>query len=467
MDLIASIPMVGGLLSVVIPFIIAISIVVFVHELGHLLVGRMAGIHARKFSIGFGPALIARTDRHGTVWQVAAIPLGGMVLFLGEADGIHKKDEVDGEESSTETAAAREERAEIEAIPEELREKSFDRASVAGRAATIFAGPFFNFVLAAILFAGVALWSGIEAQPLRVGELVEVPGQPNELELGDEILAVNGVAVASMSGFSQAVRNMETPAPVTLDILRDGREMEVRSPYPLAPVVAFIQPFSAASRAGIQPDDLIQSVNGTPIMSFRELLEAVETSEGNPLALGILRDGRETAITLAPEVVDTETVDGFEKRYRIGVGMDRTITPALTTPGPVEAIRLGVTGVWQVISVSGKAIKHLFLGNLGLDNIQGPIGIAQLSGEQAKLGVIDFVQFVGVISVSIGFLNLFPIPILDGGRLVFIAYEAVVGRPPPDRLLDVVMPVGLAMVLLLMLFATYNDLIRLAANLTS
>ncbi len=451
MEMIASIPLIGGLLSNVFPFIVALSVVVFIHEYGHYIVGRWCGIHARKFSVGFGPALISRTDRHGTVWQVAAIPLGGMVQFLGDADG-----------------ASRADKEALADMDPALLEKTFHGAAVWRRFLTVAAGPVFNFVLSMVLFAGLALALGVARDDARIGEVTQVDGLENPLQTGDLVVAFNGEQVQDYAELTEMIRAMEAPAPIDLTVERDGDRLDFTAPYPFAPLIVVVQPFSAASKSDLQIGDLITHVNGQEIASSSQLLQAVDTSEGNTLALQILREGEVINMDLTPETMAVETEDGgYAERYRIGISLTSLMLPATRTPGVLEALSVGVSEVMRVITGSLNGIKHMILGDIGVDNLQGPIGIAQVSGESAKLGFAQFISFVAIISTAIGLLNLFPIPVLDGGHLTMFTYEALTGRQLSERVLNVIMPVGLAMVLLLMLFATYNDLIRLAASLTS
>ena len=450
-ELISSIPLIGGFLSVVVPFIFVLLIVVYVHEMGHYLVGRWCGIHAETFSLGMGPVLASRIDKHGTKWQLAAIPIGGLVKFLGDADGA--------------STADHDALADMDAS---TRSKTFHGASVLRRALTVAAGPVFNFILSILVFGSLLMYQGTASEDPVLGEVVEIPGVDNPLRAGDRLLSANGQPISTLVDFYDIGKEMAVPGPLQVVVLRDGAEMTLEAPYPALPLIYQVVPFSAASRSDIQSGDFITAIDGVPISSFNELLNAVETSDGKTLNLDMLRDGERISVALAPTPEPVELEDGsFTENWRIGVSLNPVYYPEKDYPGPIEGLKLGTLEVYNFISSSLNSIKHIFLGNLGADNLQGPIGIAQISGAQAEQGLVALIYLIGFISTAIGLINLFPVPVLDGGHLCFFAYEAVAGRPPSQKAMNLIMPVGLAMVLLLMLFATYNDLVRLATQFMS
>lgn len=450
-ELISSIPLIGGLLAVVIPFIFVLAIVVFVHEFGHYIVGRWCGIHAVTFSLGMGPVITSRVDKHGTKWQLAAIPIGGLVKFLGDADGASNAD--------------------LEALAkmdEATKAKSFHGAAVWKRMLTVAAGPVFNFALSIFIFTGLVLYTGVPTEEPELGKVFEISGVENPLHSGDIFVSAQGQPITEIADLYKISREMQAPGAMDVSIRRDGELMELSVPYPSPPLIDQIAPFSAAGRADLRSGDYITAIDGVAIVSYVELLAAVEGSEGKPLALDILRDGEAIKISLAPTSEPVQTEDGeFTENWRIGVSLTPIYYPQGHTPGVFKALGLGAKEVLRVITGSLSSIKHIFLGNLSAKNLQGPIGIAQISGSQAAVSLIALISFIGVISTAVGMINLFPIPILDGGHLCFFAYEAVTGKPPGEKAMGLIMPVGLAMVLLLMLFATYNDLVRLATQFMS
>jgi regulator of sigma E protease len=294
-----------------------------------------------------------------------------------------------------------------------------------------------------------------------VGELRDVP-VVNELQEGDRILRIAGTAPPdfdqsdAFSTFSEALpRTPELPYLVE----RDGREVEVTGPYPYPPIVTQVMPQSAAIAAGLKRGDVITAVNGQEIAAFEELREIVEGSDGAPLDLTVWRDGETVALTLEPRRTDEpQPGGGFETHWRIGIIGGLVFEPAKQMVGPLEAAWAGIAQVFTVIQGSLSGLWHMITGAISSCNLSGPIGIAETSGAMASQGAMSFIWFIAVLSTAVGLLNLFPIPILDGGHLVFYAYEAVSGRPPSDRALQVLMGAGLAMILGLMAFAVTNDL---------
>ncbi|MHA3913360.1 RIP metalloprotease RseP [Halovulum sp. GXIMD14793] len=450
-ELFSTIPFIGPFLFYCIAFVFVLSIVIFVHEMGHYLVGRWCGIHAVKFSIGMGPVLASTYDKRGTKWQVAAIPIGGMVQFLGDADG-----------------ASRADTEELADMDEETLKKSFHGSAIWKRMATVAAGPVANFILSAVVFAVLAMSIGLRSEKPLIGEVLELPGVENPLEPGDIIQSVNGKEVATMQAVFEAASEMEVPAPMQMRILRDGAELNLTVPYVMPALVGRAEIFTAARKAGIQGGDLITAIDGEEVVAFRQLLAAVEASEGKELKLTIQRDGEELIIPVAPKATEYETEDGtFATNYRIGVSLSSIYSTVMERLAPVDAIKFGVWRVYDVARSSLNAVWHIITGGLSAKNLQGPLGIAQLSGEQAKLGFAELIFLVGVISTAVGLVNLFPVPILDGGHLCFFTWEAITGKPPTEKAMQMIMPVGLAMVVLLMLFATYNDLLRLVEQFSS
>ncbi len=448
MDLIASIPLIGGFLSVVLPFLVVISIVVFIHEYGHYIVGRWCGIHAETFSLGFGRVLTSWTDKRGTRWQIAALPLGGYVKFLGDADPSSRTDD-----------------AALAAMSEHDRSRSFPGAAIWKRMLTVVAGPVANFILSAVVFAGLAMWSGLVITPPTFGEIDRAQlGEEVDLQPGDVLVQVNGQTVERFSDLQRIAQAMKPPGPLTLVVSREDDTHEVKVPFPIVPVVEGVEPLSPASRAGLQVGDLIVAADGETLTTFGDLRDAVLPSIGKTLILGVRRNGEILSMPIRPqERVAEDGQGGFEKRVMIGVsgGSGYFFSPETATPMPWTALWIGVQRIEAVISGSLRAIKEIITGGLEAKNLQGPVGIASVSGHFADQGLMEFITLIAVISTAIGMLNLFPIPVLDGGHLVIFTYEAITGRPPAPMALQIAMSVGLSLVLLLMVFATYNDVMRL------
>jgi regulator of sigma E protease len=370
----------GSLLGYLIPFLIVLTVVVFIHELGHFLVGRWCGVGVNAFSIGFGPELVGFTDRHGTRWKLSAIPLGGYVKFAGDVNGASVPDA-----------------ASLAQMSPAERAVSFHHKTVLQRAAVVAAGPIANFLLAIAIFAGITY--------------------------------VNGRQI-------------------------------------LAPRVDVVQVGSAAERAGFKPGDLVLSINGRSISSFTDMQRIVSASADDELSIAIDRDGREMTLTAVPDLKETETPFG---KQRIGLlGLQASRGPddlKLVKYGLLESIRLGAMETWYVVERTFTYIGRLVVGRESADQLSGPIRIAQVSGQVATLGgTAGLVSLVAVLSVSIGLINLFPIPLLDGGHLLFYGIEALRGRPLSDRAQVIGFRIGLAIVVMLMLFATWNDIVHLGAS---
>ncbi len=446
MDIISLIPQFGGLLWTIIAFVLALSVIVAIHEYGHYIVGRWSGIHADVFSIGFGPILWSRHDKRGTRWQIAALPFGGFVKFAGDANAASGKDE-DAMEA-------------VAADPVALR-RTMHGAPLWARTATVAAGPVFNFVLSILVFAFVAMNSGQARDPLTVGELIPLPAQERGLQPGDALVAINGTTVPSLDSdaYSGFVDTLPVEPVLTYTVERAGQEIDVEDPYMLPPVINGLAAQSAAMAADLQVGDVITAIDGKPIFAFIQLKDAVESSDGRALDLTVWREGQERQLVLQPKRVDEPQPEGgFKTQWRIGVASGLSIDPATETLGPGAAIVRGTERVGEIITGSVSGLWHMITGAIGTCNLSGPVGIAQVSGQMASQGLLNFVVFIAVLSTAVGFLNLFPIPAVDGGHLVFYAYEAVTGRPPNDYALRILMVIGLTMVLSLMLFALYNDI---------
>lgn len=425
----------------VLSFIVALSIIVAVHEYGHYIIGRLTGIHAEVFSLGFGPVLFSRVDRRGTKWQLAALPFGGYVKFLGDADATSRRD--DGAMTGLSDA--------------ELRH-TMHGAPLWARALTVLAGPVFNFLLTIVVFIGVVAWTGVALDRPVVGELRAVPFEGPSLQTGDQILAVNGTATPDLAAYGEVVINIGPAPSATYLVDRAGVKIEVVGPNPMPPVAASVQPQSAAMAAGLQTGDVILSANGQSVKSFAELPPIVEASQGQPVALQVWRAGETFDLTLTPRRRDLPTEDGFETRWLIGLSGGLLFDFEARQPGPLETVQLALEQTWYVASTSLSGLWHIVTGSISTCNISGPIGMAEVMGDAARSGVETFVQMLAVLSLGIGLLNLFPIPVLDGGHLVFHVWEAATGKPPSDKALQVLMSVGLVLLLSLMAFALSNDL---------
>lgn len=441
MDFMGLLPSFGNFAFTIIAFIIALSVIVAIHEYGHYIIGRLSGIHSEVFSLGFGPVVWSRRDKRGTKWQISALPFGGYVKFMGDSSAASGKD---GEVISQLSKA-------------ELR-RTMHGAPLWARFLTVLAGPVFNFILSIVMLTGLAIYSGVGTYPPVIKGMHELPDVTNELKIGDKLIAINGVKYPELDKF----REFGDAVPVmrTLDytILRDGAEITVKGPALTPSRVSHVSPGWAAEAAGIKEDDVILAVDGTEVFEFGQLLPLVGGSEGKPIVIKVWRAGEVFDVTLEATQRDLPKADNtFETRYLMGVSGGYFFTPDSRSVGIGEAISIGAKRTWGIVTQSLSGLYHMIAGKISACNISGPISIAKISGQMAAQGTSSFIFFIAMLSTAVGLMNLFPIPVLDGGHLVFFAYEAVTGKPPSDKALRILMTVGLGLILTLMVFATTND----------
>jgi regulator of sigma E protease len=434
-------PQFGNVFLTLIYFVVALSIIVGVHEYGHYIVGRWSGIKAEVFSIGFGPVLFAREDKHGTVWQIAAIPFGGYVKFLGDANAASGKD---GEA--------------MEAMPAEQLRYTMHGAPLWARSATVLAGPVFNFIFSIFVFAGLLLSLGMVATPPKVSSLHPLPYEGVTIEAGDQIIAIAGEPFPEEP--SRAYFDA-LPDGLLLDytVKRGGNELIVQGPQYSPARIGGVQPRSAGEAAGLMEGDVILRADGQDLSSFMQLVDVVKAAEGAPVRLNVWRDGEDKEFVIQPELRDVPTADnGFEKRFLIGIFSSTFFEAETKRPGVFEAVGLGAEQTYSVVTRSISGLYHLAFGKISSCNMSGAIGIARASKDQAEEGLAAFIGFLALLSTAVGFLNLLPIPMLDGGHLMFYGYEAVMRKKPSDKVMQVLMSMGIALVLSVMVFALWNDI---------
>ncbi|GMG83658.1 RIP metalloprotease RseP [Paralimibaculum aggregatum] len=447
MDLLASL---WNTLTYLPPFIAVLAVVVFVHEYGHYIVGRWCGIHAEVFSIGMGKPLLRWTDRRGTRWQIAALPIGGFVKFVGDMDPASAGRRDDGE------------------LTEEQRAVAFHNAAVWRRALTVAAGPVANFILSILVFAALAMVAGRASEEPVIGQLTEHAPADVGFVAGDRVLTLDGQEITTYAEILKILHKTDgAPVPATVD--RGGDVIDITVRYSLPPVIDSISPGMPASRAGVLPGDVITAINGEAVHSFFGLQMATrDLPPETEITLGIDRAGEPLELSLIPVMRERGDPETGVNMMQPTIGVRSTsrggLVPVAVWRGPLDALEHGVDRTWNIITGTLTFFGDMIFANADLSNIGGPIRIAEMSGEQAEQGAFNFVGFIAVLSTAIGLLNLMPIPILDGGHLMFYGIEALRGRPVGGSAMQVGTMIGLCLVLSLMVFATYNDISRVLAG---
>ena len=435
-------PQFSNLVITVLAFILCLSIIVFVHEFGHYFVGKLSGIHAEVFSIGFGPVLISMHDNRGTKWQIAAFPLGGYVKFLGDknsASGPDPKINFDDDR--------------------DFLRRSMHGAPLWARFITVAAGPFFNFVFSGIIFFLIFINQGTTTFPITVEKLFDAPYE-QKFEEGDIIRSVNGTPVETdLNEFVNFVENSFSKEFLTYVVERNGRLVTLNNVVQNPPRVSQVLPKSSAITAGLKKGDFILSINSEKISNFNQIKNAVEQSKGGVLRIEYWRKGLVYETDLKPLIVDVPMdKGGFERIYRIGVVSDYfPFLPATSKETISWAFGNAIESIYLIMEGSVKGLYHILFGNISSCNLSGPISIAETSGQMVKQGSLNYFWFIAVLSTAIGMINLFPIPVLDGGHLMFFTVEAILGKKPNQNIVNSFMTLGFILLIGLMLFSLFND----------
>jgi regulator of sigma E protease len=450
-----------SLLHTVVAFIVALGLLIVVHEYGHYLIARLCGVKVLRFSVGFGRALVIwRRGPDQTEWVVAAIPFGGYVKMLDEREG-----------------------------PVEPREaaRAFNRQSVWRRLAIVVAGPVANFLFAIAVYAGLFMYGLPEARPVLGAPPPESVAAAAGLRVGDTVRAVEGEAITTWQELRwRVLQSALQRAPLRLEVLDDKGHLrdavldlrsfpadDVESDAlervglrlyrpPLEPVLGQVVPGGAAERAGLAPGDRVLLADGRPVRSWEELVGAVQARPDMPLSLKIERGG--TTQTL--EVVPASVSAGQKRIGRIGAAPQVPAAHAekmliRVQHGLAESVWKGMLKTGDIAVFSLKMLGKMLLGEVSWKHLSGPVTIADFAGQSAQMGWVSYLTFLALISISLGVLNLLPIPLLDGGHLMYYAIEIVKGTPVSERAMELGQRVGLALLLVMMAFAFYNDLNRL------
>lgn len=446
----------------VISFILAISLLVVIHEYGHFWVARRCGVKVLRFSVGFGKPFWSFKDKQGTEFAIAPLPLGGYVKMLDEREG---------------------------PVPEEERHMAFTQKTAWQRIAIAAAGPIANF-----LFAIFAYWIlfivGVTGLAPVVGVVDEKSPLANEVMVGDRIVAVDGEAVSSYRELTwqlinyigdtgtielELVRGEHESKTVSFPVERWLTEQETPDPIkglglyprvlPLEPIVGEIVADGAAAKAGLQPGDVIETMAGAPIEDWRDLVTAIRKNGGQTVEIEFLRNEelKKSSLLLGKRILDDGKIVGFA-----GVGLAPEAIPetpadwiVTTKLGPIDAIGQAMTSTWDLVDMTLTSLWKMIRGDLSVKNLSGPITIAKVAGSSASGGFESFIGFLALLSVSLGVLNLLPVPVLDGGHILYYSIEALRGKPLSERVQIMGVKIGMMMLLSLMLVAFYNDISRL------
>jgi len=448
--------------TTVVSFVVVIGILILIHELGHFFVARWTGVGVERFSIGFGPVLLRWRGKE-TEYVLSAIPMGGYVKMMGEESPL---------EGGT--------------TPTYDPTKAFALKPLWARFLIVFAGPAMNLVLAVVIFAVVLATLGRPVWPAVVGRVTEgSPGAAAGLRTGDVVVAVNGRSIAYWEDLDRALAKSDG-RPLELRVRRDSTEQAVTvkprlrtAPDPifrepreswdigagpqLIPQISSVSPGSPSEKAGLKAGDVVTSVAGQPVYTPEDLVEAIRTRPGQSFPMTVERDGRTLTVTVTPDPVKEKSPDGQEREVgRIQAGI-ATKAVSFEPYNPVSALGHGVTKTSDMTVLTVKGLWKLLSRQIDSSNIGGPIQIATEAGRQAKDGMASLALFTAIISVNLGVLNLLPVPMLDGGHLFFFVIEAILGRPLSLRKREVAQQVGFVLLMLLMVYAIYNDLVRIDA----
>jgi regulator of sigma E protease len=453
-----------SLLHTIVAFIIALGVLIVFHELGHYLVAKLAGVKVLRFSVGFGRQLWARRfGRDQTEWAVSALPLGGYVKMLDER------------EAPVDPAEAH---------------RAFNRQSVGKRIAIVAAGPIANFLLAIAIYWVLLLGGVTEPKAIVGAPDAGTPAAVAGFVSGDRIVRVNGEPIETWQALRWLLLDLSIerkPARIEivdaaghvqwrdLDVTRvHGEQVEgdvltalgLRLFRPaMAPVIGRVVSGGVADGAGLKSGDRIAAVDGDPVDSWDDFVGVVRASAGKRLRLAVVADGTEREVVVTPEAAGKEG----ERIGRIGAAplVDRDALRDLVVEvryGPAEALFAATVKTWDMSVFSLRMLWKMVTGELSWRNLSGPVTIADYAGQAAQVGLGPYLSFIALISISLGVLNLLPIPLLDGGHLMYYFAEVVKGSPVSERAMELGQRVGLTLLLFLMAFAFYNDINRLLSG---
>ncbi|MGI2147726.1 sigma E protease regulator RseP [Shewanella baltica] len=446
-------------------FIVALGLLITAHEYGHFYVARRCGVKVERFSIGFGKAIWRRVGKDGTEYVLAMIPLGGYVKMLDER---------------------------VEDVPEALKDQAFNRKTVWQRIAIVAAGPIANFIFAIVALYFMYLIGvpslkpvitsttpGTAAAQIQVTEPMQIMAISGHAvrnweevnlalvgHIGDESLSVSLTPLSGLQGLDSSARSY------TLDTRNWHFDPEKESPITtlglgiyrpeIDPTIAAISPDSAAAKSELKVGDTLVAINGKNYTDWQAFVDIIQHSANVPVSLTVRRNGEQFNVAVTP--LSSKSADGQE----IGMlGVSPTQAPwpdnmrLQLEYGPIDSFGIAADKTWQLVAVSFKMIGKLFTGDVSVKNLSGPISIAQGAGSSANYGLVYFLGFLALISVNLGIINLLPLPVLDGGHLLYYFIEVITGKPVPEKVQEIGFRFGAAILLMLMSIALFNDFARL------
>jgi regulator of sigma E protease len=450
-----------NLLQTLAAFIVALGTLVIIHELGHYLVARWCGVKVLRFSVGMGRVVWSRkVGPDNTEWAVSALPLGGYVKML------------DAREQDPKDIA-----------PQDLP-REFTRQNVWKRIAIVAAGPIANFLLAIAIFAGLYM-HGIEEPATRLAApAAETPAALAGLDRGDVVRAVNGHPVKGWSELRweliEAVVDAKDGGAARIDVERPGRgrftftlpaealravDLDGDVPGELgfavwlpAPVLGKVDPAGAAARAGLRGGDQVVAMDGKPVLDIASFSGAIRQAAGRTLQLDVRRDGALVRVPVVPEAASGK--DGVTVG-KIKVELLGRPDMIVVADGPFAALAKAARKVWDTSALTVRMIGRMIIGEVSWKNVTGPITIADYAGQSSRIGLASYLSFMAVVSISLGVMNLLPIPVLDGGHLLYYSLEVLTGRPVPERFGEIAQRLGVGLLVTLMALAVFNDVARL------